>query len=97
TMAEALLLAEARSYDLYLLDNLLPDGTGIELCQRIREFDATTPIIFATGSASDEEKQQAMSVGAQAYLFKPIDLDLLERAITHLDTEPREESKFFMD
>ena len=36
SMAEGLAQASARSFDLYLLDNRLPDGTGVELCSRIR-------------------------------------------------------------
>lgn len=35
-----------QSFDLYLLDSWLPDGWGVDLCKKIREFDPHTPIVF---------------------------------------------------
>jgi DNA-binding response OmpR family regulator len=61
-------------FDLYLLDNWLPGGTGIELCREIREQDTTTPVIFYSGAAYDSDRQEAMEAGAQAYLIKPTDI-----------------------
>ena len=43
---EGLRLAKQGYFDFYILDNWLPDGTGVELCRRIREFDPHTPIVF---------------------------------------------------
>ena len=43
---EALLLALVMRFDLYMMDNWMPGGSGIELCKTLRVFDATTPIIF---------------------------------------------------
>jgi DNA-binding response OmpR family regulator len=70
---EALLLARAMRFDLYLMDNWMPGGSGIELCKKLREFDATTPIIFFSGAAYDRDKHEAFASGAQAYLTKPVD------------------------
>jgi DNA-binding response OmpR family regulator len=68
-------------FDLYLLDNWLPGGTGIDLCREIREEDTTTPIIFYSGAAYDVEQQEAMEAGAQAYLIKPTDIAKLVETV----------------
>ena len=66
-------------FDLYLLDNWLPGGTGIQLCREIREADTPTPIIFYSGAAYDSDRQEAIAAGAQAYLIKPTDIaELIE-------------------
>ena len=51
TIESGIALAAAGKYDLYLLDSWLPDGSGLDLCQRIREFDQTTPILFYSEAA----------------------------------------------
>jgi DNA-binding response OmpR family regulator len=72
-------------FDLYLLDNWLPGGTGIDLCREIRERDATTPIIFYSGAAYESDRQEARAAGAQAYLIKPTDIaKLMETVRTFL-------------
>jgi DNA-binding response OmpR family regulator len=45
TSAEALRLSRSESFDLYLLDSWLPDGTGTQLCQQIRSFDWTSSTV----------------------------------------------------
>lgn len=72
SMAEALRLASTNKFSLYLLDYHLPDGTGIELCLLIKNFDAETPILFITGTSSMIE-QQALNIGAQGLLKKSDD------------------------
>lgn len=86
TMTEGLRLAVDEDFDLYLLDNILPDGTGLELCLRIRSLDPRTPILFHSGSAYEEDRQQALEAGAQVYLRKPSDPEDLMRAISQLLT-----------
>src|ERR1044071_2839133 len=68
-------------FDLYLLDNWLPGGTGIDLCREIRERDATTPIIFYSGAAYESDRQEARAAGAQAYLIKPTDIAKLMETV----------------
>ena len=58
------------SYDLYLLDSWLPDGSGLDLCRKIREFDERTPILFYS-AAAEIDRELALSNGAQGYLTKP--------------------------
>jgi CheY-like chemotaxis protein len=79
SVSEGLKRAEAGEFDLYLLDFKFPDGTGRELCERIREFDRETPILFFSGS-HPALQQEALPCGAQGYVLKP-DLDALRREI----------------
>jgi DNA-binding response OmpR family regulator len=64
-------LAGSQEFDLYLLDSWLPDGSGLELCRQIREFDKTTPILFYSAAAYEMDRIEAIKSGAQAYLIKP--------------------------
>jgi len=69
---------------LILLDNRLPDGTGVELCRRIREFDLVTPIIFISASAFLTDRVAGLGAGANAYLAKPVEIAELMRLIRQL-------------
>jgi len=71
---EALKLARQQHFDLYLLDSWLPDGSGLELCQQLREFDRETPIMFLSAAAYETDKQAALDSGAQSYMVKPADI-----------------------
>src|SRR5215475_1891086 len=82
--AEGLRLARRGYFDLYILDNLLPDGNGVELCRLIREFDPHTPILFYSACAYPRDLQAAFSAGAQKYLTKPVSFDDLTQAVTQL-------------
>ncbi len=64
-------LAGSQEFDLYLLDSWLPDGSGLDLCRQIREFDQATPIVFYSAAAFEIDRDQALDSGAQAYLVKP--------------------------
>jgi len=77
-------LASAEKFDLYLLDSWLPDGSGLDLCQRIREFDKTTPILFYSAAAYASDHEMALKCGAQAYLTKPSQPSELCRMVTDL-------------
>jgi len=84
TAAEALEMIAREHFDLYLLDNWLPGGSGAELCRKIRETDPTTPVVFYSGAALDSEREEALAAGAQAYLVKPRDLGLLVDTVNSL-------------
>jgi DNA-binding response OmpR family regulator len=86
---EALLLARVMRFDLYMMDNWMPGGSGIDLCKKLREFDATTPIIFYSGAAYDCDKREAFACGAQAYLTKPVDNDTLIETVARVIRETR--------
>lgn len=76
-IADALKLACEQEFDLYMLGSRLPDGSGVDLCKRLREVDRSTPIMFFSAAAYDSDKQNAIQSGAQSYLIKPADLDVL--------------------
>jgi DNA-binding response OmpR family regulator len=86
TFEEGLDKAKKQPYSLYSIDSRLPDGSGVELCQRIRQFDVHTPIIFYSAEAYPGEIEKAMRAGAQAYLVKPTDPNELTKAVTALLT-----------
>jgi len=89
TFTESIHLARTQNFDLYLLDNWLPGSSGIELCQELRKFDSKTPILFYSGAAYDEDKRQAQESGAQGYLTKPADGDVLVTEVLRLISESR--------
>jgi two-component system OmpR family response regulator len=71
TIKTGVVLAGSQQFDLYLLDSWLPDGSGLDLCKQIREFDKITPILFYSAAAYESDRELAMQSGAQAYLIKP--------------------------
>jgi len=87
---EGLRLAQQRYFDLYILDNWLPDLSGVELCRTIRKFDPNTPVMFCSACAYARDMQAAFSAGAQAYLSKPILPDELMRVVAQLTSVPPE-------
>jgi len=64
-------LAREQNFDLYLLDSWLADGSGLDLCKRIREFDRVTPVLFYSAAAYEIDRDMALNCGAQGYLIKP--------------------------
>src|SRR6188474_1612192 len=71
TIQSGVALAGSDEFDLYLLDSWLPDGSGLDLCRKIREFDKATPILFYSAAAYEMDRAEAIKSGAQAYLIKP--------------------------
>ena len=71
TIQSGIALAASQHFDLYLLDSWLPDGSGLDLCRRIREFDQATPILFYSAAAYEIDREKALRCGAQGYLIKP--------------------------
>ena len=84
TVSEALKLVETEPFGLFIFDSALPDGSGVELCQRVRKFNQRTPIIFYSGLAYESDITNALDAGAQAYLVKPVDLTELIEAVEKL-------------
>ena len=84
TIESGVALAGAGEFDLYLLDSWLPDGSGLDLCKQIREFDKTTPILFYSAAAYAADSDLALRSGAQAYLVKPSQPSELCELVTDL-------------
>ncbi|MEJ1296245.1 MAG: sigma-54 dependent transcriptional regulator [Candidatus Sedimenticola sp. (ex Thyasira tokunagai)] len=66
------------SYDLLLLDQQLPDGTGLELLTKIRELNPDQPVIMMTGQHDLELAIQAIKSGAADFIHKPINTEALQ-------------------
>ena len=81
---DALMVARSSQFDLYLIDNWMPGGSGIDLCKKLREFNPWTPILFYSGAAYEGDKQQAFAAGAQGYLVKPVDNDELIEEVSRI-------------
>jgi|SRR6185503_5804457 len=91
TIESGIALASTEEFDLYLLDSWLPDGSGLVLCQKIREFDTTTPILFYSAAAYSSDHEMALKCGAQAYLIKPSQPSDLCRLVSELIENARRE------
>lgn len=70
---EALNKARESSYDMILLDIMLPKMTGLEVCQQIREF-SQVPIIMLTAKGDDMDKILGLEYGADDYITKPFNI-----------------------
>lgn len=68
--------AEAEDPDLIVLDLMLPDLDGYEVCRQIREF-STVPIIMVTARRQQTDKVRGLDLGADDYLTKPFDAEEL--------------------
>ncbi|MGF6989577.1 two-component system response regulator VicR [Lachnospiraceae bacterium PF1-21] len=69
----ALELAQDNSYDIILLDVMLPKMNGLEVCQQIREF-SDVPIIMLTAKGEDMDKILGLDYGADDYVTKPFNI-----------------------
>ena len=68
---DALRLARDESFDLILLDVMLPGTDGFEVCRSLRRGDSRTPIIMLTAKAGEAEKVMGLELGADDYVTKP--------------------------
>ena len=92
TITGAMNEATSRQFDLMVLDSHLKDGSGVDLCKKIRETDQTTPIIFCSGLAYEQNKLEAFIAGAQAYLVKPVSIDRICETVHDLIFKSRRTS-----
>lgn len=76
TIADGWRLAQMERFDLYLLETVLPDGDGFDLCRRLYRIAPHTPIVFYSASAYETDRQKGLAAGAVAYLVKPYFDDL---------------------
>ncbi len=73
-------LATEQTYDLFILDWVLPIVTGIEICQGLRQAGNTKPVLFLTAQDTLDDRVLGLDAGADDYLVKPFELrELLAR------------------
>ena len=72
---EALAAIRAREPDLVVLDNSMPNMTGLEVCRTLKDnpFTARIPVLMLTGQSAVENKVEGFTAGADEYLAKPFD------------------------
>lgn len=86
TGADALAKLDAQKPDVIVLDVVLPDLSGFEICRVLKSENATShiPIIICSTKDTDMDKFWGKKQGADAYLTKPIDQAELSRTVKHL-------------
>lgn len=75
--------------DLVILDLMMPRVDGFELCQKIKSSPETrrTKVLVITGHSSEENLQQALAAGADAFLTKPFTMKALQKILQELSAE----------
>ncbi len=84
SVAAADSLIAAQQFDLYVLDNWLPDGSGVELCEKIRKLGSKAPIVFTSAIGQRKDIDLAMKAGADRYLVKPYEPERLVETVKEL-------------
>ena len=97
TGIDAINLIEEEHYDLVLLDIVMPDLSGYEVCEILKSNEKTKeiPIVFLTAQSKTNHEVKGLSMGAVDYIHKPVSLDMLKarvskhladaKKISHLD------------
>lgn len=83
-LSQAWMKFSAHPYDLLLLDVNLPDGTGIEFCQRVRAAGKELPVIFLSARTDEETVVQGISSGGDDYIRKPFGIEELKVRMNNL-------------
>jgi len=81
---EALKRLDEDGYELLMLDIIMPEMDGFELCKKIRENEnyRETPIVFLTAKSQEEDRVEGLEAGANLFLSKPISPDRLLKVIS---------------
>lgn len=91
-------LALTNSYDLLILDWMLPRQSGVELCRELRSCSITTPVLFLTAKDTIDDRVLGLDAGADDYLVKPFELrELLARVRALLRRSPNWEKSQNLD
>lgn len=72
---QCLTLGLARMHDIILLDVMLPDLDGFEVCTRLRKSDVRTPVLFLSARTSVNDRIRGLALGGDDYVTKPFDLN----------------------
>jgi DNA-binding NtrC family response regulator len=81
TIAEGLAVLESGSIDAVILDVVLPDGNGLKIIGHIRALQQHLPVIVISRVSDFRTKIDALRLGADAYVAKPVDWDVLSRKV----------------
>lgn len=81
-------LAKTNSYDVVVLDVMLPKRDGWEVCRRLRSAGVSTPILFLTAKDATEERVHGLDIGGDDYLVKPFAFEELAARVRSLLRRP---------
>ncbi len=81
---KGLLLATSGTYDVVILDVMLPEVDGIEICHQMRAEDVMTPVLMLTARGAVEDRVRGLNAGADDYLTKPFAMEELLARINAL-------------
>lgn len=84
-------LALTEEYDLIILDRLLPQMDGIEICRKLRQQNIHTPILMLTAKGQLQDKVEGLDSGADDYLIKPFSFEELLARLRALKRRPQKE------
>jgi two-component system alkaline phosphatase synthesis response regulator PhoP len=94
---------KSQPFDVVILDLMLPDSHGIELCRQMRKSSPQLPILMLTALGEEQDRINGLKAGADDYLTKPFSLDefllrvrgMLRRSAWYLPQQGREEVYLF--
>ena len=89
-LAQRRLESHAADYDAAILDIMMPNRTGLEVCQNIRQQNIMLPILMLTAKDTTQDKIMGLDSGADDYLVKPFDFEELVARIRALLRRPQE-------
>jgi DNA-binding response OmpR family regulator len=95
-----LTLAREENPDLVLLDWMMPEMTGVEVCRRLRATGCKTPVVLLTAKDDVTDRVAGLDAGADDYVVKPFSIEeLLARVRAHLrrHSEEEQDSLQFLD
>lgn len=90
TGSEGFSLASNEEYDLIILDLMLPEMDGVEICKQLREKKIETPILMLTAKGQIDEKIAGLNAGADDYLTKPFSFEELLARMRALSRRPKQ-------
>lgn len=92
TGGEGLQMVQQQHFDLILVDVMMPDIDGYEVCRRLRADPSTAkiPLVILTARSSLIDQTQGMEAGADRFLVKPVGISVLTRLADELITQSRQ-------
>ena len=93
SVAEAIDLAKNIEFDLYILDIRLPDGTGVELCRKLKLIHPGVPKIYYSAYGDPHDVERALCDCGDAYLKKPVCIADIEVVVERLIKTKAEKAK----
>ncbi|HYL99896.1 MAG TPA: response regulator [Blastocatellia bacterium] len=87
SLSEGIGLAQTGRFAVYILDNRLPDGTGVDGCAILKRLHPEIPVVFCSAAAFDHDRREALDAGAEIYLTKPVEMDKLMETVRDLASQ----------